>query len=72
MAGDAPAERRVLAMRSMETKLVMHWMRGDWVLTVERWAQAVGPHSGEVCWCFTWWVLSTMAVCRTRMKKISA
>ncbi|KAF7131562.1 hypothetical protein RHSIM_Rhsim09G0046800 [Rhododendron simsii] len=27
MAGDAPAERRVLAMRSMETKLVMHWMR---------------------------------------------
>lgn len=41
MAGDAPAERRVLAIRSMETKLVMHWTRGDCCRRVERWAQAV-------------------------------
>lgn len=43
MAGDAPADKRVLAIRSMETKLVMHWMSGDWVRTWERSCHAFVP-----------------------------
>lgn len=36
IAGEAPAERRVLAIKSMETKFVMHWMSGDWRRTSDR------------------------------------
>lgn len=43
MAGDAPADRRVLAIRSIDTKFVMDWMRGDCCLTVDRWVQATEP-----------------------------
>ena len=47
MAGDAPADKRVLAMRSMETKFVMHWMRGDWVRTWESSCHAFVAHDGD-------------------------
>lgn len=29
IAGDAPEERRTFAVMSMDTRLVMHWIRGD-------------------------------------------
>ena len=44
MAGEAPAAKRVLAIRSMETKLVMHWMRGFRFRTAERAVQALSAH----------------------------
>lgn len=45
MAGEAPAARRVLAIRSMDTKLVMHWTSGDRRLTPARKVQATPAQS---------------------------
>lgn len=47
IAGDAPADRRVLAIKSMETKLVMHWTSGDWSRSLESRFHALGAQS---CW----------------------
>ena len=44
MAGDAPADKSVLAMRSMETKLVMHWISGDSLRIAESWIHAFAAH----------------------------
>lgn len=49
MAGDAPADKRVLAIRSIETKLVMHCMSGDWSRSLERRVQALTAHEFWSC-----------------------
>lgn len=49
MAGDAPADKRVLAIRSIETKLVMHCMSGDWSRSLERRVQALRAHEFWSC-----------------------
>lgn len=65
MAGEAPADKRVLAIKSIETKLVMHWMSGDRVRTASRMAHALAPHcrrSSSSSFCFEfivrWYSLS--------------
>lgn len=54
MAGDAPADKRVLAMRSIDTKFVMHWISGDWDRTAHSrshdfGAQRVASDSSMLC-----------------------
>jgi hypothetical protein len=45
MAGEAPAAKSVLAMISMLTKLVMHWIKGDFSRTRHMAFQASTPHA---------------------------
>lgn len=62
IAGDAPTESRTLAMKSMETKFVMHWIRGEALRTDSRRAHACPAHdsvlsalfSGGGCCCGFW------------------
>lgn len=44
IAGDAPDARRALAIRSMDTKLVMHWTSGARCRTASRSSHALRPH----------------------------
>lgn len=68
IAGEAPAESRTLATRSMETKFVMHWIRGEARRTESKWAHACrAQNSGlsgtglGVCNCWSE-VLSSIVV----------
>lgn len=45
IAGDAPEERRMFAVMSMDTRLVMHWIRGDLVRSFSTKYHAVSVHS---------------------------
>ncbi len=45
MAGEAPAAKSVLAMISILTKLVMHWIKGDFSRTRHMAFQASTPHA---------------------------
>ena len=47
MAGEAPAARRTLAVMSMETRLVMHWTRGERDRTADRKSQVRRPHFSD-------------------------
>lgn len=49
MAFEAPADKSVLVIRSIETKLAMHWLSGNWPRSLERRVHASRAHEIWSC-----------------------